>query len=97
MKSLWGAPIPRWWLKAFDLWVAPEGEYRLHEKAFSGTWILRGELGEIARFTSGRERTIAVAESVTPEPRLALVILLAYEATRYSGLFPTVTVAPGAG
>jgi hypothetical protein len=92
-----GCAYPRWWLKAFDLWVAREGEYRLREKAFSGTWILRGELGEIARFTSGRERTIVLAESVTPEPRLALVILLAYEATRYTGLFPTITVAAGAG
>ena len=83
-----GCAYPRWWLTAFDLWVAPEREYRLREKPFSGTWILRGELGEIARFTSGRERTIVLAESVTADPQLALVVLLAFEAIRYSGLVP---------
>ena len=84
-----GCAYMRWWLKAFDLWVAPEQDYRLREKPFSGTWILRGELGEIARFTSGRERAIVLAKSVSPDPKLALVILLAHEAIRYSALFPT--------
>jgi hypothetical protein len=54
----------------------------------SGIRILRGELGEIARFTPGFKRPIVVAESVTPDPRLTLVVLLAHEAIRYDEQMP---------
>jgi hypothetical protein len=37
-----------------------------------------------------------VAESVTPDPRLTLVVLLAYEATRYDEQIP-VGVGVGGG
>jgi hypothetical protein len=83
-----GCGYPRGGLKRFDLWVAPEQEYQLRAKPFSGLRILRGELGEIARFTPGLKRTIVVVESVTPDPRLTLVILLAYEAIRYDEQIP---------
>lgn len=93
-----GCAYPRRWLNAFDLWVAPEQEYRLRENPFSGTWIVRGDLGEIARFTPGSARTIALAESVVPDPRLALVILLAYQAIRYSEIIPDAgSIADGGG
>jgi hypothetical protein len=91
-----GCAYPRGWLKGFDLWVAPEREYRLRAKPFSGLRILRGELGEIARFTPGFKRPLVVAESVTPDPRLTLVVLLAYEATRYDEQIP-VGVGVGGG
>ncbi|HET7049813.1 MAG TPA: hypothetical protein VFI54_16245 [Solirubrobacteraceae bacterium] len=90
-----GCAYPRGWLNSFDLWAAPEWEYRLREKPFLGSWILRGEFGEVARFKRGRAWTIALAESVIPDPRLALVILLAYEAIRYGELIPTATSAGG--
>jgi hypothetical protein len=60
----------------------------LREKPLSASWILRGELGEVARFVPGRSRTIALAETLTPEPHVALLILLAYEAIRYNELIP---------
>jgi hypothetical protein len=91
-----GCAYPRGWLKGFDLWVAPEREYQLRAKPFSGLRILRGELGEIARFTPGLKRTIVVAEAVTPDPRLTLVVLLAHEAIRYDEQIP-VDVAVGGG
>ena len=90
-----GCAYPRGFVDAFDLWAAPEREYRLREKLFSTTWILRGELGEIARLTAGTRGTIALSESVTPDPQLALVILLSYEAIRYDGQIPGVSSGGG--
>lgn len=72
-------------------------QYRLRAKPFAGTSILRGELGEIARFGPGVRRTITLAEAVTPDPRLTLVVLLAYEAIRYSEQIPDAAVGGGAG
>ena len=88
---------PRGWPNGFKLGVAPEQEYRLRAKPFAGTSILRGELGEIARFGPGLRRAVTLAEAVTPDPRLTLVVLLAYEAIRYSAQIPEPVVAGGVG
>ena len=83
-----GCAYPSGWLNRFDLWVAPDREYRLREKPWSASWILRGDLGELARFVPGRSRRIALAETLTPEPHVALLILLACQAIRYIKLIP---------
>jgi hypothetical protein len=92
-----GCAYPRSLRNAFDVWIAPDRSYRLRAKAFTGAWILRGQDGTLARFTPGKDRTISVAETIVPDPQLALVVLLAHEAIRFDETIPHVTSATGGG